>query len=146
MNLIQICFRIWSTSISTKNWVEACLINDSIKRAIFILKRSCIHLFEDKLWNFIFIMVLLLFNNSKWVINILNVLITIFKHFLRKLWVSTTNNQNLEALLDILCDHVFYTWVSLIPIEWFLVFLISFIPILGFSVLRHLFCFLNLKL
>ena len=138
MNLIQISFRIWSASITTKNWVEAGFIDNSIKWSIFILERSSIHLFENQLRNSILIVILLLLNYSKWVVNILNILETIFKHFLRKLWVSTSNNQNLKVRLDILCDHVFNAGVSLIPIEWFLIFLISLIPVLWFTVLCHL--------
>ena len=76
-------------------------------------------------WNSFFIILLHMFYNGERNVYVDNLLETIFEHFFTHFRISATNVQNLEWWLDVLCDHIFYARVSLIPIERFLIFLIS---------------------
>ena len=137
MYFIEHWFRIRSWIITTEGSIKASLINDSIKTTVFELKLSSIHLFELKIWYFLFIIFLHLFNDGKRNIDVCNVLESILKHFFTHLWVPTTKIKNLEWWLNVLCDYIFYSTVSLIPVEWFLIFLISVFPVFLLSVLSH---------
>ena len=137
MYLIKHWFRIWSWVITTKCSIEACLINDSIKTSIFELKLSGIHLLKLKIWYFLLVIFLHLFYHGEWNVNVCNLWKSILKHFFTHLRVSTSKIEDLEWWLNILCDYIFDTTVSLIPVEWFFVFLISIFPVFLLSVLSH---------
>ena len=137
MNFIEHSFRVWSTTISAQICIEASFINDRVETSIFKLETPNIHLFINKLRISFFVILLHLFNHCKGYVYVLNVLISIFKHFFTKFRVSATGNKNLEVGLDVLCDHVLNSRISLIPIEWFFILLVSLFPIFRFSVLCH---------
>jgi len=137
MYLIEHWFRIRTWIITAKSSIEAGLINNCIKTSIFELELSGIHLLELQIWYFLLVIFLHLFYHSKWNVNVCDMLETILKHFFTHLWVSATKVKNLEWWLNILGDYIFNSTISLIPVEWFFVFLISVFPIFLLSVLSH---------
>ena len=137
MYFIKHWFRIWTWIITTKGSIKASLVNYSIETTIFKLKLSSVHLLELKIWYFFLIIFLHLFNYGKWNINICDVLESIFKHFFAHLRVATTKIKNLKWGLNVLCNYILNSTVSLIPVEWLLVFLISIFPVFLLSVLSH---------
>ena len=51
--------------------------------------------------------------------------------------ISSAHIEDGERWLDILCDDIFDATVALVPVEGFLILLITVLPVLGFSVLCH---------
>ena len=89
MHFIQHSFGVRPWIITTKYWVKTCLVYYCIECSIIELQTSGIHLLENHLRNLLFIVLINLFDYSKWNVYICYVLITIFKHFFAHLWVAT---------------------------------------------------------
>ena len=51
--------------------------------------------------------------------------------------ISSAHIEDGERWLDILSDDIFDATVALVPVEGFLILLITVLPVLGFSVLCH---------
>ena len=62
-----------------------------------------------------------LLDDCEWNVNVSEMLVTIFVHFLSKARVSASNVKDLEGRLYVLSDDIFDSGVSLIPIKWLLV-------------------------
>ena len=137
MYFIKHGFRIGTWIVSAKSSIKASLVNNSVEAAILKLQLSRIHLLELKVWYFLFVVFLHLFYYSKGNVNVCDMLESIFEHFFAHFWVTATKIQDLEWWLNILCDYIFNSTVSLIPVKRFFVFLISVFPIFLLSVLSH---------
>ena len=82
VNFLQHLISIWPRSIPTEDGIESSLINYSVKGALFILETTDIHLFEGEVWTFFFVHFLHLFDYGEWNIDVGDVLVPIFIHFL----------------------------------------------------------------
>jgi len=150
MNFVEHLFSIWPTSVTTKDGIERAFVNDSIEHSIFKAHLTNVHLLVSKCWILLTVQVLHLFDDGERDVHVCNVLVPLIKHFFRKSYIkiyleltltriSSANVANLERGLNILCNNVSDSSISLVPIERLLVFLVTVFPVFALAVLSHLF-------
>ena len=137
MYFIEHWFTIWTGIVTAECSIKAGFINNGIETSIFILKLPSVHLFELQVWYFLFVVFTHLFYYCERNVNICDVLESVLEHFFTHFRVPASEIKDLERRLDILSNYIFDSAVSLVPIEWLLVFLISVFPVFLFTVLCH---------
>lgn len=92
VHFVEHGFTIGSRIVTTENGVETSFVDHCIKYSILTLKTSCIHLLIRKLRNFFFVILLHLFDDGEWNVNICYVLVSVFKHVFGHFGVATTKH------------------------------------------------------
>jgi len=137
VHFVQHELSVGARAVSAEDGVESSLVNDCVEGAVLELKTFAVHLLVFQLGVLVLVQVLHLSVHGVGNVNAGNVLVTIFKHLFSQFGVAGSHIQNLELRLQVLGDDILDSGVPLVPVELFLILLISVFPVVGLSVLSH---------
>jgi len=138
VNLTEHLVGVRAGTVTAENGVESSLINDSLKGAVIVVHAADVHLLEGHGRILVLTEFLLALDDRHRQIDVLDVRVAIVSHLLGESRVAAPDIKNGETRLHILRDDVLQSIVSLIPIELFLLFVVTVFPVLNLSVLCHL--------
>ena len=141
MDLVEHLECVGAGAIAAEDRVKRALVNDGVKAAILELKHAHVHLPVDHVWVALPVMLSHLLLHSEGDINVLHILVAIIEHLLGEARVSSADVQDIVSRLNIQVDNFLEARVALIPIKLLLVFLVTVLPVLLLSVLRHFLLF-----